>query len=59
MSLTDKEQTKRFIEAARKAEADTSDDALDRVFGKLDLKRKSDEIAPDDARQTKRNEGKS
>ena len=33
-------QEARFREAAHKVEADTSDDALDRVFGKLDLKRK-------------------
>lgn len=36
----EKSQAERFRKAARKAEADTSDNALDRVFGKLDLKRK-------------------
>lgn len=37
-----KTQADRFREAARDVEADTSDGALDRVFGKLDLKRKPD-----------------
>ena len=36
----DKSQAERFREAARKADADTSDDALDRVFGRLDLAKK-------------------
>ena len=35
-----KNQVERFKETAREIEADTSDDALDRVFGKLDLARK-------------------
>ena len=36
------DQRARFAEATRSVEADQSPDALDRVFGKLDLKRKSD-----------------
>ena len=34
------EQLDRFKEAARIAEADESDDALDRIMGKLDLTKK-------------------
>lgn len=34
------EQVDRFKETARVVEADESDDALDRVMGKLDLKKK-------------------
>lgn len=51
MSSTDRDQLARFREAARKAEADTSDDALDRVFGKLDLKRKpeAEDKKPEDS----------
>tara|TARA_R110002096_G_scaffold128411_1_gene276646 strand:- start:17 stop:205 length:189 start_codon:yes stop_codon:yes gene_type:complete len=41
-----KSQLERFKEAARKVEADTSDDALDSVFGKLSLAKKD---APDDS----------
>ncbi len=33
-------QTDRFKEAARELGADESDDALDRIMGKLDLKKK-------------------
>lgn len=33
-------QADRFAEAAREAEADESEDALDRIMGKLDLKKK-------------------
>jgi hypothetical protein len=33
-------QADRFAEAARELGADESDDALDRVMGKLDLKKK-------------------
>ncbi len=35
-----KSQIERFKEAAREVAADESDDALDRVMGKLDLKKK-------------------
>jgi hypothetical protein len=35
-----KPQSERFKEAARTISADESDDALDRVMGKLDLKKK-------------------
>lgn len=34
------EQEERFKEAARDLGADESDDALDRIMGKLDLKKK-------------------
>lgn len=34
------EQIERFREAARELSADESEDALDRVVGKLDLKKK-------------------
>ena len=37
-----KSQRERFVEAARDVEADTSDDALDRVFGRLELKQKAE-----------------
>jgi hypothetical protein len=37
-SLSD--QADRFRQAAREVRADESDDALDRVMGKLDLKKK-------------------
>jgi len=37
------EQGDRFKEAARALEADESDDALDRVMGKLDLRRPKDD----------------
>ena len=36
----EKSQLDKFKEAAREVEADTSDDALDKVMGKLDLKKK-------------------
>ena len=38
-----KNQIDRFKEAAREVGADTSADALDKVMGKLDLKKKPDE----------------
>ena len=38
----DYDQLARFREAARAVEADDSPDALDRVFGKLDVRRKPD-----------------
>jgi len=40
---TEKSELDRFKETARKVGADTSDDALDKVMGKLDLKKKPDE----------------
>lgn len=39
MMKNDAKQIDRFKEAARKAGADESDDALDRAFGALDLRR--------------------
>ena len=36
-------QLARFREAARQLEADESDDALDRAFGKIDPKHKPDD----------------
>lgn len=42
MQNSDKSQLERFKEAAKQVEADTSDDALDKVFGKLDLKKPDD-----------------
>lgn len=38
----DSSQEARFREAAEAAEADTSPDALDRIFGRLDLSKKPD-----------------
>lgn len=38
-----KTQLDRFKKTAREIGADTSDDALDKVMGKLDLKKKPDE----------------
>ncbi len=40
MSENAKSQKDRFEEAAREVGADQSDDALDRIMGKLDLKNK-------------------
>lgn len=42
--MSDKPQIDRFKEAAKKVEADESDDALDKVFKKLDLKRQSEVV---------------
>jgi hypothetical protein len=39
-------QGEKFKEAARELGADESPDALDRVMGKLDLKKKSDATPP-------------
>ena len=36
----DESQLKRFKEAAEQLEADQSDDALDKIMGKLDLNKK-------------------
>jgi hypothetical protein len=45
----EKIQAERFKEAAREVEADQSDDTLDRIMGKLDLKKKPEpEKKPDD-----------
>lgn len=38
--MSDKTQLERFKEAAKQVEADTSDDALDKIMGKLDLTKK-------------------
>lgn len=38
--MTNKEQLEHFKAAAREIGADESDDALDRIMGKLDLKKK-------------------
>lgn len=43
------EQAARFREAARDVGADESDDALDRVMGKLDLRKKPEQ---DETKQT-------
>jgi hypothetical protein len=46
---SDTVQLARFREAAHDVEADTFDDALDRVFGRLDLAKKPEpEKGPDD-----------
>lgn len=46
---SDKDQANRFREAAREVGADESDDTLDRVMAKLDLKKKPDPAKkPDD-----------
>ena len=37
---TEKSQAERFCQAAREVGADESDDALDRVMGRLDLRKK-------------------
>ncbi len=37
----DKEQSKRFIEAAREAEADETEAGAERAFKKVDLKKKA------------------
>lgn len=44
----DQTQLERFKEAAREVEADTSEDALDKIMGKLDLKKPPEEIKEDD-----------
>lgn len=42
MTNVPKNQLDRFKEAAKQVEADTSDDALDNIMGKLDLTKKPD-----------------
>ena len=37
MAETEKSQLERFKEVAKDVEADTSDDAIDKIMGKLDL----------------------
>ena len=44
--IDDKEQAYRFKEAARELGADESDDALDRIMGTLDLKKKPEPEKP-------------
>ncbi len=46
MPAAKKDQIDQFKEAARELGADESDDALDRVMGKLDLKRKPEAEKP-------------
>jgi len=48
MSATKDEKTQldRFKEAAREVEADTSDDALDLIMGRLDMKKKPEPEKP-------------
>jgi hypothetical protein len=48
--MKDKSQLDYFKETARKLGADESDDTLDKIMGKLDLKRK-----PDKKRDEKKN----
>lgn len=38
-----KTQAERFKESAREVEADQSDEALDRIMGKLDLKKRPEQ----------------
>jgi len=45
------DQPIRFREAAREVGADESDDALDRMMGKLDLKRKPEADEPKPAKK--------
>jgi hypothetical protein len=49
--VDEKSQAARFREAARDLGADESDDALDRIIGKLDLKKK-----PEPEKKGKRDE---
>jgi len=46
MTKRNSEQLDRFKEAARDLGADESDDALDRIMGKLDLKKKLEPEKP-------------
>jgi hypothetical protein len=48
MSNKSTEQLDRFKEAAKDVGADTSDDALDKVMGKLDLTKKPEKKTPND-----------
>ncbi|MEQ8741240.1 MAG: hypothetical protein RIE87_02270 [Rhodospirillales bacterium] len=54
VSTLDKNQSKLFIDAARELECDESDDALERVFRKIDPQKRptptngKDEKTPDD-----------
>ena len=47
---SEKNQLDRFKEAARKLGADESPDALDKVFGKLDMKRKPEGEKPENTK---------
>ena len=51
-----KKQIDRFREAAHEGGAGESDDALDRIFGRLDL-RKKPEAEDDEGRAERDNEG--
>lgn len=51
MPTAKKEQVEAFKEAARELGADEADDALDRIMGKLDLKKKPE--APNDGLKTR------
>jgi hypothetical protein len=48
MPNSNNDQINRFKDAAREVDADQSDDALDRIMGKLDLKKKSDAVHASD-----------
>lgn len=52
-----KEQSDRFKEAARKAGADESDDALDRAFVKLKVKTEPDDQARKEQAKGKKPQG--
>lgn len=45
--MSEKCQLDRFKDAAREVGADESDDALDRVMGKLDLKKPDAKVCPE------------
>ena len=47
----DRHQLARFRKTARQLEADESDDALDRAFGKIDPKHKPDDEKAEDAKE--------
>lgn len=49
MTVDEKTQLERFKEAARAAESDESDDALDKIMGKLDLRKKPEAKKRDDS----------
>lgn len=49
-----KSQLDRFKEAAKDVGADTSDDALDRAMGKLDLTKKPDSESMEEGKKPKK-----
>ena len=51
-TMTENDQEKRFQQAADDLATDQSDDALDRIMGKLDLKKKSELTPPATGRQS-------